>query len=241
MSFAVLIHRIADALLGVSGGFTRISIYKINDEIMKYLIVIFIFGFSNTLHAQPATRLYTDTENARMIKLLDSTHGELLKIVKPLTESQFFYRLDTATWSVNDIVEHLGLIDEGYVRELWFTLSQPVFPANYVDSAKGGDEKALAYATQPEKGKARGTNLPRNRYCNKTTCVRIFTETNDLVQQFFSANANKDLRRYFIFRVDSKGVRTVKDVHQQGLLLVAHRMRHIEQIKRIIADDRFPK
>jgi hypothetical protein len=110
-----------------------------------------------------------------------------------------------------------------------------------VDSTKGGDEKALAYATQPEKGKARGTNLPRNRYCNKETCVRIFTEANDLAKEFFKVNASKDLRRYFIFRMDSKGVRTARDVHQLGLLLVAHRMRHIDQLKRIIADSGFPK
>jgi len=176
-----------------------------------------------------------------MITLLDSTHNELLKVVKTLTDSQFFYHIDTATWSANDIVEHLGLIDEGYVRELWFSLSQPAFPATYADSTKGGDEKALAYATQPEKGKARGTNLPSNRYCNKETCIRIFTEANDLAKQFFTANASKDLRRYFVFRVDGKGVRTIRDDHQLGLLLVAHRMRHIDQLKRIIMDSRFPK
>ncbi|MET0570592.1 MAG: hypothetical protein ABWZ79_04125 [Pedobacter agri] len=208
---------------------------------MKYLTLILALGFSIVLAAQPTKRLYTDLENTRIISLLDSTNSELLKVVQSLTDSQFFYHIDTATWSANDIVEHLGLIDEGYVRELWFSLSQPSFPANYVDSTKGGDEKALAYATQPEKGKARGTNLPRNRYCNKETCVRIFTEATGLAKEFFKVNATKDLRRFFIFRVDGKGVRSVKDVYQQGLLLVAHRIRHIDQLKRIIADARFPK
>jgi hypothetical protein len=208
---------------------------------MKHIILIFVLGFSVTLAAQSPRRLYTHSENERMLHLLDSTHNELLRVVNTLTDSQFFYRIDTATWSANDIVEHLGLIDEGYVRELWFTLAQPVFPASYADSTKGGDEKALAYGTQPEKGKARGTNLPRNRYCNKQTCVRIFTEANDLAKQFFTANASKDLRRYFIFRVDSKGVRTIRDTYQLGLLLVAHRMRHIDQAKKIILDSRFPK
>jgi hypothetical protein len=208
---------------------------------MKYLTLILALGFSIALTAQPTKRLYTNWENTRMMTLMDSTHTELVKVVNTLTDSQFFYRIDTDTWSANDIVEHLGLIDEGYVRELWFSLSQPAFPVNYVDSTKGGDEKALAYANQPEKGKARGTNLPRNRYCDKETCVRIFSEANDLAKQFFTENATKDLRRYFIFRVDSKGARTVRDTHQLGLLLVAHRMRHIDQLKKIISDSRFPK
>jgi hypothetical protein len=207
---------------------------------MKYGTLIFLLGFSFMLAAQPAKRLYTQSENERMLRLLDSTHTELLRVVSSLTDSQFFYRIDTATWSANDIFEHLGLIDEGYVRELWFTLAQPQFPSNYVDSTKGGDEKAIEYATQPEKGKARGTNLPRNRYCDKQTCVRIFTEANDLAKQFFTANASKDLRRYFIFRIDSKGVRTIRDTYQLGLLLVAHRIRHTDQLKRIVKDSRFP-
>jgi hypothetical protein len=208
---------------------------------MKYLILALSFSYSVTLAAQPAKRLYTQSENEQMLRLLDATHDELLKAVNALTDSQFNYRVDTATWSANEIFEHLGLIDEGYVRELWFTLAQPEFPASYTDSTKGGDEKALAYATQPEKGKARGTNLPRNRYCDKQTCVRIFTEANDLAKQFFTTNASKDLRRYFIFRIDSKGVRTIRDTHQLGLLLVAHRIRHTDQLKRILADPRFPK
>lgn len=207
---------------------------------MKYLTLILALGFSIILAAQPSKRLYTKSENERMLHLLDSTHNELLKVVTKLKDSPFFYRIDTVTWSANDIIEHLGLIDEGYVRELWFALGQPGFPESYVDSTKGGDEKALAYATQPEKGKARGTNLPRNRYCDKQTCVRIFTEANDLAKEFFTVNGSKDLRRYFIFRVDSKGVRTIRDTYQLGLLLVAHRIRHTDQLKRIMADSRFP-
>lgn len=207
---------------------------------MKYLIFIFSFVFSSVATAQPK-RLYTSDDNQKILKLLDSTHNELIKAVASLSDSQFFYRVDADRWSANEIVEHLGLIDEGYTRELWFALSQPVFPESYTDSTKGGDEKAMAYATQPEKGKARGTNLPRNRYCNKETCVRIFSEANVLAKEFFTVNAGKDLRRYFIFRLDGKGTRTIRDTHQLGLLLVAHRIRHIEQLKRVLSDPGFPK
>lgn len=208
---------------------------------MRPFILVFFLSCSFVLAAQPAKRLYTQSENETLLRLLDSTHNELLKVVNALSDSQFFHRVNADTWSANDIVEHLGLIDEGYVRELWFALSQPDFPANYADSAKGGDEKALAYATQLEKGKARGTNLPRNRYCNKQTCLRIFSEANDLAKQFYTANAARDLRRYFIFRMDGNGVRTVRDVHQLGLLLVAHRIRHTNQLKRMMAEGRFPR
>jgi hypothetical protein len=208
---------------------------------MKYIILFFSLGFTVVVTAQPSKRVYTATDNEKMVRLLDSTHSELIKVVNTLTDSQFFHHIDTNTWSANDIVEHLGLIDEGYVRELWFALSQPSFPASYLDSTKGGDEKALAYATQPEKGKARGTNLPRNRYCSKQTCVRIFSETNDLAKEFFTVNASRDLRRYFVFRISNSGMRSIRDTHQLGLILVAHRMRHTDQLKRLMSDPGFPR
>lgn len=178
-------------------------------------------------------RIYTEADNKRILYLLDSTHHELVKLVRTISETDFFFRIDSNTWSPNDIIEHLGLIDEGYVRELWFALSQPSFPDSYLDSTRGGDAKAIAYATQPEKGKARGTNLPRDRYCNKETCVRIFTDANDLAKEFYRKNAGKDLRRFYIFRVDGRGGRTIRDLHQLGLLLIAHRIRHINQLKEI--------
>lgn len=208
---------------------------------MKCLLLILFLSFYVTAEAQPTKRLYTQSENERILKLLDSTQNELVKVVNALSDSQFFYHINSETWSANDIIEHLGLIDEGYIREMWFTLSQPVFPASYVDSTKGGDEKAIAYATQPEKGTARGTNLPSNRYCDKQTCIRIFSEATELVKEFYTANAAKDLRRYYVFRMGSNGVRTIRDVHQLGLLLVAHRIRHTNQLKRIMEDPKFPR
>ena len=144
---------------------------------MKYITLIFVLGFSFMLVAQPPKRFYSSSENEKMLRLLDSTHSELLKVVKTLTDAQFFDHIDSATWSANDIVEHLGLIDEGYVRELWFTLAQPGFPASYVDSTKGGDEKALAYATQPEKGKPGEQICPRiDTVIKKPVCAFLLKQ-----------------------------------------------------------------
>ncbi|RZM06459.1 MAG: hypothetical protein EOO88_53360, partial [Pedobacter sp.] len=86
---------------------------------MRILAILFFLVFYTSVSAQQSNRVYTEAESKRILFLLDSTHGELLKLSQALTDSQFFYHVDTDTWSGNDIVEHLGLIDEGYVRELW--------------------------------------------------------------------------------------------------------------------------
>ncbi len=98
---------------------------------MKNILFIFLFGFSLALPAQPTKRLYTQSENEKMLKFLDSTQRELLGIVQSLSDTQFYFHIDKETWSANDIVEHIGLVDEGYLRELWFCLAQPAFPESY--------------------------------------------------------------------------------------------------------------
>ncbi len=205
---------------------------------MKNLIIICLILLPALGNAQ--TKLYTEQEHKKLLADLATSKQELLNAVKNLSETQFRFRPDSKTWSANDIVEHLGLVEEGYVRELWFSLAQPRYSDAYLDSTKGGDERAIAYATSETKGEARGTNLPRNRFCDKATCVRIFAETDDLVADFYVKNEKSDLRRIYIFRGKANGAHEVRDLHQFGLWLLAHRIRHTHQLKRVLADPAFP-
>lgn len=193
------------------------------------------------LRAQAPLKQWTTEEKTSIMRSLDSTLDTLRALISPLSEKQFFYRPDSNTWSVNDIVEHLGLIEEGYVREFWWAISQPDMPASYQDSTKGGDGKAIAYATDPTKGHARGTNLPLNRYCDKQTCWRVLVAARGLSKDFFLRNSGLNLRAYYVFRKDASGKRDVRDLHQQALWMISHCIRHSDQIRRTINDPRFTK
>lgn len=186
-------------------------------------------------------KIWTAQDKAYLLKQLTDTRNELLKTIAPLSEKQYFFKLDSASWSANEIVEHLSLIEEGYIREFWWALSQPTMPESYRDSTAGGDEKALAYATTPNKGEARGTNLPLQRYCTKDIGIKVFNFNRDQVIDFFNVNAGQDMRGYYVFRKNSKGVRDIRDLHQQALWLISHTTRHTNQLKRYLEDSRFVK
>jgi hypothetical protein len=205
------------------------------------LYLILSVTFSNSLKAQTPLKKWTIEERNSTMQSLDSTLETLRNLISPLSEKQFFYRLDSNTWSVNDIIEHLGLIEEGYVREFWWATSQPEMPGSYQDSTKGGDEKAIAYATDPTKGHARGTNLPLKRYCDKQTCWRVFATTRSLSKDFFVRNSALNMRAYYVFRKDVTGKRDIRDLHQQALWMISHCIRHGEQIRQILNDSRFPR
>lgn len=207
--------------------------------ILLYLILS--CHFNTTLQAQAPLKQWTTQEKNSTMRSLDSTLEVLRALIAPLSETQFFYRPDSTTWSVNDIIEHLGQIEEGYVREFWWALSQPDMPASYQDSTKGGDEKAIAYATDPNKGHARGTNLPLNRYCSKQTGWNVFATARTLSKDFFVRNSGLNMRAYYVFRKDASGRRDIRDLHQQSLWMISHCIRHSEQIRKLINDARFPK
>lgn len=207
---------------------------------MIILSLLLYLQFPSSVHAQTPVKQWTPEEKTSTLRALDSTLEMLSALIAPLSERQFFYRPDSNTWSVNDVIEHLGLIEEGYVREFWWATSQPEMPASYQDSTKGGDEKAIAYATDTTKGHARGTNLPLNRYCNKETCWRVFTTNRSLSKDFFIRNAALNMRAYYVFRKDASGKRDIRDLHQQALWMISHCIRHSQQIRSIIHDPRFP-
>ncbi len=188
-----------------------------------------------------AQNVWTEKEKASLFKQLEETRNELLKTVAPLTEEQFYHRIDSNSWSANDIVEHLSLMEEGYIREFWWALAQPTMPVSYRDSTKDGDKKAIAYATSSFKSVARGTNLPLQRYCTKEINLKVFNANRDLAIEFFTINQKMDMRGYYVFRKNAKGVREIRDLYQQALWLISHTIRHTNQLKNYLADQRFPK
>ncbi|MGA0560419.1 DinB family protein [Larkinella sp. VNQ87] len=202
--------------------------------------ICLLFPIALVLAQKPGER-WSETDKKEIMTMLEQTRQELLNTVKPLTEKQFFYRLDDKSWSANDIVEHLGLIEEGYVREFWWALAQPTMPASYRDSTAGADQRIRDYATSPTKGEARGTNLPLHRYADKATCVRIFNTARDQSVEFFTKNAGVDMRGFYVFRKGGSGKREIRDLHQNALMMIAHTIRHTDQLKRTLADARFPK
>lgn len=208
---------------------------------MHYALLPGLLFWLRVATAQTPGSHWSEVDKQIVMTALETSRQELLAAVKPLTEKQFFFRPDAKTWSPNDIVEHLGLIEEGYIREFWWALAQPPMPASYRDSTAGGDQRANAYATAPQKSEARGTNLPHNRFCSKETCLNIFTIARDQSVEFFIKNGGLDMRGYYVFRKGGSGRRDIRDLHQQALWMIAHTVRHTNQLKQVVADPGFLK
>lgn len=84
-------------------------------------------------------------------------------------------------------------------------------------------------------------DLPHNCFCSKETCVAIFNIARDQSVDFFTKNADVDMRGYYVSRKSGPGKHEIRDLHQQALWMISQTVRHTNLLKRILADTRFLK
>lgn len=175
---------------------------------------------------------WTETDRRQLKQLLQSSLDTLVTLIEPLSEEQFFHKKNDSSWSVAQIIEHLSQIEDGYIREYFVAINTP--PASQLVTIKTVTDSAMmAYETTPENTKARGTNLPLNRYCTKKDAIRILQESRAETLRVIDTET-KDLRTLFTYRKKGADEYEAKDLHQHFLLLVAHMKRHTLQAKKAI-------
>ncbi|MBL7810564.1 MAG: DinB family protein [Saprospiraceae bacterium] len=207
---------------------------------MKQIIYIFPLFILPVLGlSQGKKQVWTQTDRQYLLTGLKTTQSNFLQEVEGLTEEQIHFKPDSSQWSVAEVMEHLGVYEELLYWDLLnnqYTDERP----DLVDSVKGIDSIMVAYSTDPNKGQAPFVAQPIGRFKEKEDLVNFFTRFRNeviiLVQE-----TKVDFRLHFIFRPADWGVWHIRDLHQYTLVWIAHTERHLNQIKRIKSNPRFPK
>jgi hypothetical protein len=203
-----------------------------------FLLSIICLTYSNCT-SQTKPQIWSQSNRQTLIDKLKSSQTDLQKEIKALNELQIHFKPDTSQWSIAQVIEHLGIYEELLYWDLsnnQYTEERP----DLVDKVKGLDSVMTAYASDPNKGQAPFIAQPLGRFQNKEQLVNYFNryrnEVIKLVQE-----TKTDFRLHFIFRPVDWGVWHIRDLHQYTLLWIAHTERHLNQIKRVKANQNFPK
>lgn len=207
---------------------------------MKQIIYVFSLFILPVLGlSQGKKQVWTQTDRQYLLTGLKTTQANFLQEVEGLTMEQIHFKPDSSQWSVAEVMEHLGIYEELLYWDLLnnqYTDERP----ELVDSVKGIDSIMVAYSTDPNKGQAPFVAQPIGRFKEKEDLVNFFTRFRNeviiLVQE-----TKVDFRLHFIFRPPDWGVWHIRDLHQYTLVWIAHTERHLNQIKRIKSNPRFPK
>ncbi|MBN8679024.1 MAG: DinB family protein [Chitinophagales bacterium] len=207
---------------------------------MKQIIYVFPLFILPVLGlSQGKKQVWTQTDRQYLLTGLKTTQANFLQEVEGLTMEQIHFKPDSSQWSVAEVMEHLGIYEELLYWDLLnnqYTDERP----ELIDSVKGIDSIMVAYSTDPNKGQAPFVAQPIGRFKEKEDLVNFFTRFRNeviiLVQE-----TKVDFRLHFIFRPPDWGVWHIRDLHQYTLVWIAHTERHLNQIKRIKSNPRFPK
>lgn len=192
-----------------------------------------ILGF-----AQTKEQIWTMVERQYLLTGLKVTESNIIKEVEDLTKEQIHFKSDSSQWSIAEVIEHLGVYEELLYWDLLnnqYTDERP----DLVDSVKGKDSIMIAYSTDPTKGQAPFIAKPIGRFHKKEDLINFFTRFRTEVIMLVQ-DSKTDFRLHFIFRPADWGIWHIRDLHQYTLLWIAHTERHLNQIKRIKSNPRFP-
>lgn len=176
----------------------------------------------------------TDPRLERARRLLRDSHAHLLAACGSLTESQWRWRPDDATWSALDNVEHLAVIERGTTRMLLEGLSHPdatdaprrepavlaVYDERIVTGLFGRDDRRAA----PERVS------PKGRFATGAEALANFTESRTRITAFADA-PTWDL----VSKVAPHPALGVIDGIQWMLFLGGHAERHVRQISELLS------
>jgi hypothetical protein len=197
--------------------------------------IILLLGI-NTVFGQ---KLWSEQERVFLLEGLRKTKTELHKEVEGLNSEQMFFKPDTNSWSIAEVIEHLGVYEEYLYWDLFYGQYTPE-RADLVEKVKGNDEKFLEYATDKSKGSSPWIALPIGRFETKEELMNFFNRFRDEVIGYVE-KTDCDFRLHFTYRAPGSGIWTERDLHQHTLIWIAHTERHTNQIRKIKEESNFPQ
>jgi hypothetical protein len=185
------------------------------------------------------TNAWTETERTQLVRQLADSRQLLLDELREVRDEQWSFKPSPDSWSIAEVVEHLGLQQDAYYRELTIVTQMPPMP-QYRAQVQGLDEKIRQYTHQQQKDAAPWLLEPLGRWCSPEKAVAQFVRSHGKIIEFIQ-NTQADFRNLFTFRQYSEGsLWNIRDLHQLMLTNVAHTERHVHQIRTIKQSSDYP-
>lgn len=209
---------------------------------MKIIFILtFVFasvaGFSQTKTDKPATLpVWTETDRKYLLENLIRSRDEIIQETKGLTKDQWDFKESPDRWSVNQIVEHIAIWELLFMREVTkalgnnpdSTFAYTAPDSVFMDQDPQGERKnnAMEYTKPFSYAVPLGNNDGKN---NVTWLTTMRNESID-----YLTKETKNIRLQYDYCSGA-------NVHQYYMMIFNHTYRHLRQIKKVKAHQKYPK
>ena len=180
-------------------------------------------------------KLWTEADRKYLLDNLKRSRDSLILETKGLSEKQWNFKEAADRWSINEVVEHLGIWELILDREI----SQGLIAGPQPELTKNGrtDSSIVAFLMEEtphittDFTKPFTFTVPMGINSGKNNLAWFLKMRNESLM--FLDSTSQDLRYYFR---RGKG-----DIHQAYITTFAHTDRHLRQIRRIKTNANYPK
>lgn len=198
--------------------------------------VLFFFPvvalFVNACSAQTLSQ----GERDRAMSYLHATRKQFLDIVQTVSDKQFKFKPGPDRWSIAEVAEHLTLAEDTIFGAAQRTLGAPkvtVAPDEY----KKRDELIMKMVPdRSRKAQAPEQIRPTGKFATREALLAGFKSRRDRTIEFVKTT-KADVRSH----TSPHPVLGPIDVYEWVLFIAAHSDRHIQQMREVMADAKYPK
>lgn len=197
------------------------------------IVLPVLFFFTSVGHSQPHSA-WTEADRKYLVDNLERTKLEIIEQTKNLTPAQWAFKEDSATWTIGQVLEHLGLYERIFAQEADIMLSSNPEPA--LDSFALPDSTYINWMNDPGPHKAEWNAEPLGLMKGKDNLSFYLFGRNHIID--FIKNTSYDLRAHYTYRWGNEKRRSI---HALMVVHFGHTDRHLKQIRRIKSNPKFPK
>ncbi len=175
-------------------------------------------------------------ENNFAFNQLETTREKLINELHALSDGQLAYKSSPATWSINEILEHVALAENGIWQAVRQGLAADADPARRAEIKMTDEEVYNKTASRNYKANSPEVIKPVGKFPDAAAALAFFIKRRNPTIEYISTTQD-DLRNRFW----NHPFAGTMDLYQTIVFIAGHSERHIAQIAELKQQDGFPK
>lgn len=201
---------------------------------MKLLFLIALLANVSVSNLRLQVNTLTPAERDYAVQQLEESRHKLIAELKGLTNEQLKFKSGLEKWSILEIVEHIGLAENGIGTIVSGTLQQPMDTSRQKEIRISDRQIRQILTNRTGKAIAPEIIRPTGRFTSLASALNFFEKARDKNINLIKTTKGDLRHRYW-----QHGATGTIDLYQSILLISAHCERHTEQIREVKSE--FPK
>jgi uncharacterized damage-inducible protein DinB len=178
----------------------------------------------------------SDAERTYALDLLRESRQRLHQLLTGVSPAQATFKAGPDRWSIAECVEHITLVETGFVKVLQTSVNEPADPARRSEIRVSDVDVLKAVRSRTIPITAPSFAVPAGRFESVQAALEAFDTQRERAIHFLQTESGDLRTHYFLHRQLG-----TLDLYQTVLLMAAHVFRHCKQIDEVKTSAGFPE